>query len=75
MTSNPEPQPSKPQQVAEEIGGGLLEEAFGAIVDIALQTANGAGDALTCAGQIAAACGSAAIDATCAAAGSLADGL
>ena len=80
---NEPPGESKLKQVAEAVADGVIHQAIQGLVDGAAKVVTGAADAISGAGQVAADCGSAAVNVAvdvavnvaCQVAGSVLDGL
>ena len=69
------PSENKLKQAGEAIADGVIGQAFEAVIDGASKAIAGTVDALSDAGQVAADCGSAAVEVACQGAGSVLDGL
>lgn len=69
------PSESKLKQAAEALGDAVIGQVFEGVIDGAAKVMSGAVDAISGVGELAADCGSAAVEAACQAAGSVLDGL
>ena len=69
------PSESKLKQAAEALGEAVIGQVFEGAIDGAAKVMSVAVDAISGAGELAADCGSAAVEAACQAAGSALDGL